>query len=98
MGTASDDGPLRLSRAWLLPALLASRAVLAVDPQQSPPPQHPSAPAPAAAAAAEAPPPDESLFEFLGADDVGDAGWWEYLQHADPKADTAPAVPQDDRR
>jgi hypothetical protein len=25
--------------------------------------------------------PDESLLEFLGKDDVGDPGWWEFFRH-----------------
>jgi hypothetical protein len=50
----------------------------------------PPAPAPAD------PPPDESFIEFLGADDVGDARWWEFLKNAEPRADQpAPAPPQD---
>ena len=40
-----------------------------------------------------APPADESLFEFLGADDVGDARWWEYLRKSAPQA-KAPSSPQ----
>jgi hypothetical protein len=27
--------------------------------------------------------PDDSFIEFLGGDDVGDAGWWEFLKSAD---------------
>jgi len=47
-------------------------------PPSSPPPPSPPPPSP--------PPPlsDESLIEFLGADDVEDAGWWDFLKKTDP--------------
>ncbi len=38
-------------------------------------------------------PPDDSLIEFLGSDDVGEVGWWDYFNHAGPRAKAAP--PQD---
>ena len=40
-----------------------------------------------------APPADESLFEFLGADDVGDARWWDYLRKSAPPAKAPPPQP-----
>ena len=40
-----------------------------------------------------APPPDESLFEFLGADDVGDARRWDYLRKSPPAKAPPPQVP-----
>ncbi len=32
-------------------------------------------------------PADEDLIEFLGADDVGDAAWWEFLKKSAPRKD-----------
>ena len=44
------------------------------------------------------PPPDESFIEFLGADDVGDARWWEFLKNAEPRGDQPAPPPQDAKR
>lgn len=59
----------------------------------------------AAAEAGQPPPPpagaepDDSFIEFLGADDVGDARWWEFLKNAEPQAeDPPPPPPQDAKR
>ena len=49
----------------------------------APPASDPPAPAPAQPAA-QMPPTDDSLFEFLGSDDVGDARWWDYLMKVPP--------------
>ena len=47
--------------------------------------------APPPPAKAPAPPPsDESFIEFLGADDVEDAGWWDFLESKDPRPDPPP--------
>ena len=37
--------------------------------------------------------PDDEFIEFLGADDVGDAGWWEFLKKTDPHAPSSPPPP-----
>jgi len=29
-------------------------------------------------------PPDDEFIEFLGADDVGDSAWWEFLKKSGP--------------
>jgi hypothetical protein len=55
----------------------------------SPPPAPPS-PEPAA--------PDDGLIEFLGADDVGDAAWWEFLKKAAPREEPPPAPPPQDAK
>ncbi len=70
--TLADRYPqARLARVSLgcLIALAATAGAPAADP---PPPAQ-------AAPAATTPPPDESLFEFLGSDDVPQARWWDYL-------------------
>jgi hypothetical protein len=55
---------------------------------------------PSSATPAPTPPPppgDESFIEFLGGDDVGDAGWWEFLKKTDPHAQT-PSPPPDSKQ
>ncbi len=39
--------------------------------------------------------PDDEFIEFLGADDVGDAAWWEFLKKSAPHKDPSPETPQD---
>ena len=41
--------------------------------------------------------PDDDFIEFLGADDVGDADWWEFLKKAPPRGENPPPAtpPQD---
>jgi hypothetical protein len=51
-----------------------------------------SATAPPAKPGAAAP-NDESLIEFLGADDVEDAGWWDFLKSKEPRPDPTPPPP-----
>jgi hypothetical protein len=57
----------------MLSLVLSGTGITAPAAAQTPPPAAPPA-KPAV------PPPDDSLFEFLGSDDVGDARWWEYLR------------------
>jgi len=64
----------------------------------APPPPPPTTPPPPPPAATQPSPgaPDEDLIEFLGADDVGDAAWWEFLKKAPPRGQSPPATaPQD---
>jgi hypothetical protein len=37
--------------------------------------------------------PDDDFIEFLGADDVGDAAWWEFLKKVPPRGGNPPATP-----
>jgi hypothetical protein len=39
--------------------------------------------------------PNDDFIEFLGADDVEDAAWWEFLKKSAPRRDQPPAPPQD---
>lgn len=56
-------------------------------------------PATSAAGSSDAGAPDESLLEFLGSDDVGDAAWWEFLKKAPPLGKNASArLPQDAKK
>ena len=74
-------------KALLLVLLGASGMAYAADPPQArqPPPQ--AAPQPGDAA-------DESLLEFLGTDDVGDAAWWEFLNKSPPRQKPPAPPPQ----
>jgi hypothetical protein len=58
-------------------------AVRAAPPAADPPAADPPVRAQTAPAAA---PPDDSFFEFLGSDDVGDARWWDYFLKTAPPA------------
>lgn len=79
--------------------------MLAAAAVASPPPQTPVAPpvpakAPSGGAPVVDPPgggiPNEDLIEFLGADDVGDAAWWEFLRNSAPRKDRPSAPPPRD--
>jgi len=56
-----------------------------------PSPAPPTPPAPPAAASPGV--PDDDFIEFLGADDVGDAAWWEFLKKVPPRRENPPATP-----
>ena len=44
-------------------------------------------------------PADEDLIEVLGADDVGDAAWWEFLKRSAPRKDArSEPQPQDGKQ
>jgi hypothetical protein len=58
----------------------------------APQPAPPATPPPVPAHSGDV--PDEGFFEFLGADDVGDTAWWEFLKKAPPRG-TPPPPPQD---
>jgi hypothetical protein len=42
--------------------------------------------------------PDDDFIEFLGADDVGDAAWWEFLKKVQPRTENPPATPPQDAK
>lgn len=42
--------------------------------------------------------PDDAFLEFLGADDVGDAAWWEFFKTPPPRGDSSPAEPSQDAK
>ena len=81
-------------KAMLLVLLGAGGMAHAADPPQArPPPGPPSQATPPGVDAA-----DESLLEFLGTDDVGDAAWWEFLKKSDPRAGDVPPPPPDAKK
>jgi hypothetical protein len=73
-------------------------AVLAAPPPaQAPPPSAPPAGAPHTQPPVD--PADDEFIEFLGADDVGDAAWWEFLKKSAPGKDPPkPATPPQDAK
>ncbi len=94
---------VRLKRTWLGLCAGVCTAALAGQPAQPPPA---STPPPAGAPPASAPhgqppvdPADDEFIEFLGEDDVGDAGWWEFLKKTAPDKDPPkPAAPPQDAK
>ena len=69
----------------------------------APPPGSPAQGSPAADPAqpqtppsAAPPPPDDSLFEYLGSDDVDDVRWWDYLMKSAPRAQPPPQTSAQD--
>src|ERR1700719_4036537 len=78
---------LRSGRHWLWIGAALCAVTLA-----APPPPAPPAPPPASSAG----PPDDDFIEFLGADDVGDAAWWEFLKKVPPRGENPPATPPQD--
>lgn len=90
---------IELRLVWASCGLLLGMAVCAAA-IADPPPAPPRAPAteqeqrtPPAQAA-----PDDELIEFLGADDVGDAAWWEFLKTVPPRGENPPAPPPQDAK
>ena len=75
------DPHLKLRPGWWSSMSLAS-AMTAASGTATAPPAKPAPP----------PPNDESFIEFLGADDVEDADWWEFLKAKDPRPDPAPTA------
>jgi hypothetical protein len=62
----------------------------------APPPPAAAAPQSSSSGATQTPPqgaPDDDFIEFLGADDVGDAAWWEFLKKVPPRGENPPATP-----
>jgi hypothetical protein len=58
----------------------------------------PSSPPPGTDRPTSADVPDDELIEFLGADDHGDAAWWEFLKNAQPGTDKPSAPPPQDQK
>jgi len=75
-----------------LPAAWVCAAAIAGQPAVPPPPAPPAAANPSADA------PDDGFIEFLGADDVEDAAWWEFFKKAPPHGKEAPVTPPQDAK
>src|SRR5580698_1748910 len=88
-------------RRWRLLGAALYAVTVAAPPAAATPP---TPPAPAGAqqsspAATPPPPqgaPDGDFIEFLGADDVGDAAWWEFLKKVPPRGGNPSAPPPQD--
>jgi hypothetical protein len=74
---------------WLAAGVALCAVTLAAPPPQAPPPQPPPRTTQSPSQGA----PDDEFIEFLGADDVGDAVWWEFLRKVPPRGDNPPATP-----
>jgi hypothetical protein len=85
--------------SWLLFSVLYATASAAppTPPTASPPAATPAT-APATTPGQSTVPPDEGFLEFLGADDVGDTAWWEFLKKAPPRGGVPPAAPPQDAK
>ena len=78
-GVTSDEEVLRPWSYGLMLSIALITAAAAAPPAADQPASDPPAKTTPAV-----PPPDDSLFEFLGSDDVGDARWWDYLMKVPP--------------
>ena len=87
-------------RHWLWLGMLVCAAATADPPppgaQQSAPPVTQSPPGATQSPSQGA--PDDDFIEFLGADDVGDAAWWEFLKKAPSRGSPPPATPPQDAK
>jgi hypothetical protein len=83
---------LMQGRHWLWVSVALCAAAMAAPP----PPQPPSPPPVEASPSPGA--PDDDFIEFLGADDVGDAAWWEFLKKVPPRGANPPATPPQDAK
>src|SRR6267154_4612489 len=86
-----QDRPSRTLRQLTWGRLLVGAAWCAAAAAAPPSPAPPTPPAPPAAASPGV--PDDDFIEFLGADDVGDAAWWEFLKKVPPRRENPPATP-----
>ena len=68
---------------------------MAAPPPPAPPPQSSSS---GATQTSPQGTPDDDFIEFLGADDVGDAAWWEFLKRAPPRGENPPPTPPQDAK
>jgi hypothetical protein len=75
--------------------VIVCAGAMAASPPPAPPPSSSSTGATQTPAQGT---PDEDFIEFLGADDVGDAAWWEFLKKAPPRGDNPPAPPPQDAK
>src|ERR1700676_1575867 len=82
---------LRGGRQWLWVGVALCSAALADPPP--PAPASPASPVPVSSPASAPGAPDDDFIEFLGADDVGDAAWWEFLKKVPPQGGNPPATP-----
>jgi hypothetical protein len=81
-----------LGKSWLLIGVVACTAAFAGSPPPAPPASSASSPVGAPQSPSHGA-PDDDFIEFLGADDVGDAAWWEFLKKAPPRGENPPATP-----
>lgn len=79
--------------------LLAGTALCAVAIAAPPPaPGASHAPTPGQHESPSQRAPDDEFIEFLGADDVGDETWWEFLKKAPSRGGNPPASPPEEAK
>ena len=76
-------------RRWLWFGWALCAVAMAAPPAPPPPPTPAAVPQPPAPSEGA---PDDEFIEFLGADDVGDAAWWEFLKKVPPRVENPPAT------
>jgi hypothetical protein len=90
---------LPAARPVLLLGAAICAAAFAGSLQAQPPSLPPPREAPTTVPRADSPEgPDDDFLEFLGADDVGDAAWWDFFKKAPPHGATPPAAPPQDAK
>jgi hypothetical protein len=88
-------------RGWLLAGVAVCAAAMAGPPPTPGTQQPPAAGTQSPPGATQSPPQgesDEDFIEFLGADDVGDTAWWEFLKKAPPRGGNPPPPPAQDTK
>jgi hypothetical protein len=80
---------IEIHPGWRWCGLLLGLGLCAAAVAGPPAPPPPEPPPPSQAQGA----PDDDFIEFLGADDVGDAAWWEFLKKAPPRVENPPTPP-----
>jgi hypothetical protein len=85
------------ARHWLWVGAAFCAAAIAGPPPPAPPPASQGT-SQSPASGTQAPTgteqlPDDELIEFLGADDMGDAAWWEFLKKVPQRRGSPSATP-----
>jgi len=98
---------LKAARYWLMSGTPVAGTPVAGEPappSSAPPSGQRSSPVEASdvgtarAATPGAGPPNDDFIEFLGAEDVEDAAWWEFLKKSAPRKDQPPVTPPQDSK
>jgi len=88
---------LKVTGYWWVAGLILCGLAFAAPPPGAPAAGSPAAGSPQPPAAGQGQSrtgaPNDDFIEFLGADDVGDAAWWEFLKKSAPHRAKPPAPP-----
>lgn len=83
---------MRQRLLWVLMGLTAVGGGAGAEPPAAPPPRPPPPTQDEDTNRTAASAPDDEFIEFLGADDLGDAAWWEFLKKSGPPPGNADAT------